>query len=526
MCAWAVENIDPAQIIQENTLFLDYLAQKSEILDFYSHPPLDFCGAYRQRRNASYPRKQLAETLAAYSAALPASHKTLRNAKLLGERDTLCVVTGQQAGFLGGPLYTFYKIATTIRLAEQLQRQLEIPCVPVFWLATEDHDFAEINHAYLQKHDGTLGSVRFDWDRRGNSISDLRIDARVRKAYDDYFTHSRPGPHHAQLRELFAFEGEERYARWCARIWDRVFSEYGLLIVEPQTIRHLATGFFGRALRNREQIARLLNGAATRLRRGGYTPVLSEETSGTLYTYDRDGRRVRAPVVQAGPAELDPQRYSADVVLRPLLQDSILPVVASVLGPGEIAYQAMLKPLYELFAIRQPLLFPRKSYTVVRPQHSEAAARYRVTILDLLTKQIDIDRTFDGLTPADGLQAFEQTRDGLQRVLAPLQQQVQAVDPNLGRSWQSTVSAVIYRVDKLQKRFANATLSRTGISKRDFLNLLIGLKPRNRPQDRVFPLPHLLNDFGLASVPAFLALGQLEDFSHHIVTWERQRETD
>ena len=134
-----------------------------------------------------YPRDTVTPLLSAYNARMGASTHTLANVEALGEPNTGCVISGQQVGFLGGPAYTAYKILTSVRLARHLQELTGVRMVPVFWLASEDHDFREINHTFVVKGDGEIGRVAFDWADEGRSISQLPITPRIERALADYW---------------------------------------------------------------------------------------------------------------------------------------------------------------------------------------------------------------------------------------------------------------------------------------------------------------------------------------------------
>ena len=161
-----IEKIDPQALpaISDNQLYLDYVSGKGAATRFFAHAPLDFAAALESRRGYPYPRQEIVYRLAQYNAGLGAHAHALQNVDALLDSTTFCVITGQQAGFLGGPAYTVYKIVTAIRLAEYLQENLQARFVPRVWLATEDHDFQEINHAYFAKGDGQkLHQLKLDY---------------------------------------------------------------------------------------------------------------------------------------------------------------------------------------------------------------------------------------------------------------------------------------------------------------------------------------------------------------------------
>jgi uncharacterized protein YllA (UPF0747 family) len=311
-----IERVAARVIYPERKLYLDYIARCGDAPSFFTH------------------------RLAAYNTRLTDSPAVLANITDLRARSTFCVISGQQVGFLGGPIYTCYKIMTTIRLAASLQERLGVRVVPLFWLANEDHDFTEINHARFLKDDGEVGTIRFEWEERGRPIADLPLSDEIRGAYTEYFDALPPGPYHADTRDLFAPKQGEDYCTWHARLFAQFFSKQGLVIVEPSLLRTSGRAFFRVALERRTGIRDRLEKTAAELREAGYSPPLAPAQAGGLYTFDATGRRVRVTDSLSHLLAVDehPERYSPDAALRPLFADSLLPVLASVLGPGEIAY--------------------------------------------------------------------------------------------------------------------------------------------------------------------------------------------
>lgn len=505
-----------------NRLYLDYIAGVSTASAFYTHSPMDFAVALASRRSYPYPRREVSRLLASYNANLGAHTHAMASIEALLDTDTFCVIAGNQVGFLGGPVYTAYKIITTIRLAARLQAELGVRCVPMFWLASEDHDFNEINHIYLLKSDGEVGQIKFSWDKEGNPVSDLPLSEDVRRAYQEYFGSLLPDSYLPQVEPLFTPRLSESYCTWHARLWSQLFSRHGLVLVEPWVIRPLGGGFLRFALEHTGEIGRRLADIAQRLAAAGYSPALTSERAGYMYTFDLSGRRVRVeePQEHLTEAEAHPERYSTDAVLRPLFVDAILPVVADVLGAGEIAYQAMLKPLHELFAVPQPLLFPRKHYTVVAKAEADLIARYGTSVADILCGRFDLDAAFRNLMPADELALFVSVRHHVEEALTPLRPYVESVDPGLGQTWAGTLANAVRGLDKLEERTLKARLSQLGLSKQHLQALRNALLPRGRLQERVLPLPHFLARYGLGFLKAFFSAGHLEDFSHHILTLE------
>jgi bacillithiol biosynthesis cysteine-adding enzyme BshC len=517
-------SIDPHELpsAADNGLYLDYVSGGDAASAFYAHPPQAFSQALANRSACTYPRQSIARRLAEYNEGIGAHSRALAHIKALGQPDTWCVITGQQAGLLGGPAYTAYKIITTIRLAEHLAGVFGKTVVPIFWLASEDHDFQEINHAYLVKRDGEIGRVRFRWRDEGRPIADLPVTQEIKRAYRAYWEQTVPTFHTSQIKELFSYREEESYCQWQARVWTSLFSSRGLVIVEPEILRAAVPGFFTFALENAQEIRHRLKQVAERLTAAGYDPALTSDQAGALYTFDDSGARVRIQDAEAHVAEAasHPERYSTDAALRPLFADVTLPVVVSVLGPGEIAYQGMLKPLYDLFELPQPLLYPRQSYTIVAESETERLAEYKTHPRDVLTGSLDSETVLRSLVPEQERELFASARSEIERSLSPLRDYVEGVDASLSRTWEQTVYYAKRSLAKLQERAIQARTEQLGYSKGELRRLQNALLPRGRLQERVLPLSHFMNRHGPDFIDAIFESGELNENAHHVLEIE------
>ena len=517
-----LQRLDGRVVYPEKKLYLDYITNQGKAASFYSHPLLGFEAAHAARQEVTYPREEICGLLEGYNAGLGADSAALEGIDALRSPSAFCVISGQQAGFLGGPVYTLYKIITTIWFAHYLERHLEVRVVPAFWLASHDHDFTEINHVYLLKDDGEVGKIAFEWSQQGRPIADLSITEEVLTAFRQYFDELPSGPHRGWAEETFTPKPQEDYCTWHASIWSRLFSNRGLVLVDPSFLHKPARAFFHAALKRQEEIQTCLKDVAVTLREAGYAPALSPARAGRLYTVDSAGRRIRVedPLAHLVGVKERPERYSTDAALRPLLADSLLPVVASVLGPGEIAYHAMLEPLYSLFCLPQPLLFPRKSYTIIGPDEARLIARCGTSASEILTGKFDAQECLRRLAPSELKRRFEEAREAISEGLEPLRASLATLDPGLEKTWQQTRTASLRKLDDLEQRAIRAELAKRGLSPRLLQRLQNALRPRGRPQERVFPLPHFLNRHGQAFVDTLFSIGELDDFTHQVMTLE------
>jgi len=493
---------------------------------FFSHLPLEFAAALAARREMDYPREEVCNLLETYNTRLQADPVALENIAALRQRSVFCVTGGQQAGFLGGPVYTLYKIITTIRLAEFLEGELQVKVVPIFWLASEDHDFSEINRAYVLKQDGEVGAVSFAWEEKGRPISDLPLTEEVLRAYQAYLDTLSAGPNCSFVKKLFAPQPKENYCAWHARIWLRLFSNRGLVVVDPSVLRPPASTFFRLALEEQEAVQQRLREVAASLSNAGYEPALSPDRAGRLFTLDADGRRVRVKSSFDHLSEVmkHPECYSTDAALRPLLADTLLPSIVSVLGPGETAYHAMLKPLYQLLHLPQPILFPRKSYTILAEEEADLIARYGTSIAAILSGTLDGKQALRKLASKELKSRFLAAREMTAQAFVPLQALLAEIDPDLEERREKARASSLHDISQLEDRAIRAEMAKRGLGARKLRQLCNLLLPRGRLQERVFPLPYFINRYGSEFVDRLFSMGRVDDFSHHVLTLEGQND--
>jgi len=505
------EVVDPALIYPDSRLFLDYISGRSELLALFERAPSSFREAADPRGQQDLPREALCASLAKLNRDIGASEQTLQNITQLATGESLCVITGQQAGFLGGPAYTAYKILTTIRLARQLASDLDRPVVPVFWLASEDHDFTEINRARWMAADGAVRTASFDWAGKGRAIEAMPLTSEILSAADEVAEALGYSP---ELATLLAPHENDDYARWHARIWSRLFAKDGLILLEPRAIRHLTASFFRKATAQNDAIHLGLEQTASRLSELGYEPALDPQRAGRPFIVPPSGQRTRTDGQAYDPSAI----YSADAALRPILADSLLPTVASVLGPGEIAYHAQLRPIYEALDVTQPVFVARHGYTLLAESDAELLDKLGISFISALDPSFDAQPILDAKLPDNLRGAFDGARSGVRDALSPLQPVVRGVDPGLEARWRQVSDRADREITQLQDRVGRAELARSGISGRRLRSAIEMLRPGARPQERALSLVHFLAQFGIQWLQQLPGTEHPERFSHNVVT--------
>lgn len=443
--------------------------------------------------------------LGALTATTPAQRAAL---EALARPGTTCVVTGQQAGLFGGPLYTVYKAAAAVRDAATLAEETGRPCVPIFWLQNEDHDDDEIAACSVPAGAGLLevrAPARGGGERR--SIGALRYGPEVDEAL---------GAVEDALHGLSEAEGAVALLRRCwaqGRSPDAAFRDFvealfapsGLLVLDPRhtAIVEAARPVHARALREAPAICEALLARAAALQAAGYAVQVHVRPGSPLCFFHPDGPdgpRHRVEPCDGGhrivgtaePVEI-PGRgsFSTSALLRPILQDTLLPTAAYVGGPGEIAYFAQLPPLYAHFGLPMPLVVPRARFRVV----DETSAR----LCDQLGLAPDaLHRPREELLAAvvrapGGLpspEALEASLTGpVREALEAFGPAASAVDPSLDKAARKTAGAMTDAAARLVDRYRRALADRDAVQVQRLDRLLARLAPGGAPQERVHAWP-------------------------------------
>lgn len=443
------------------------------------------------------------------------------DASVLREPETLAVVTGQQLGLFGGPLYTVYKALTAIKLARHLTTELGRRVVPVFWLEGADHDLDEITglvlpqakdiaHVRYRGHalppHGNLGSVgRLALTR---DIVRLREEIRGRLQPTE-FSDEVLGRYCGGYREGASF----MYA--FARLLAALFSGSGLILANPEVpkLKRLVAPLFRRELADHATTAKLVEKTSEVLKADYHAQIRTRPTnlfvggslgreaispngrdfilrpSGDRVTGDDLGRKLAA----------SPELFSPNVALRPLVQDSLLPTVAYVAGPGEVSYFAQLKPLYAWAGLPMPVIYPRASVTVLESGVQRVLDKYG---LDVAGAGEDLERLFQRLVLAstDVEGAFAPAARGIEAVMHELRPGVESVDPTLGRSVEAARAGMLKELSRLRSRAIRAEKRKHQEMRAQLARAQRGLYPGGRLQERTLPTLYFLNKYG----PAFL----------------------
>ena len=455
----------------------------------------------------------LASVLQAQNAAYETS--PAREAHLRALRTGACaVVTGQQTGLFLGPLYTVYKAASTIRLARALSERWSAPVVPIFWLQTEDHDAAEIAVCHVARGSDPPLTLRLPVAEEAVSVAQRVLPAAVSERLSTLSETLARLPHGEEHLDCLArhYRPGAGWAEAFAGVMATLFAEEGLVMVDPRdpALAPLSAPVHRRALDESGPIARALTERVLALEAAGFHAGVHVRDGAPLSFLHPDGPagpRCRLAPAKDGFVEVggtrrhtlaeliallerEPARFSTSALLRPILQDSWLPTVAYVGGPGEIAYFAQLSPLYAAFELTMPIVVPRAQFRLVERPTRDALARRRLTPA-AACKPFDealASATGAGPNEATGPRIAQQIVDGMERAFEGVAPQLQEAGERGERALAKTRRSIAHSADKLGRSVDRARILRDRDAVDDVRRIQARLLPGGAPQERFFGL--------------------------------------
>lgn len=494
-------------------LFLDYLYHYDRVQSFYGGSPHDL-ESFRRLSEAiadRFPhRGELAEVLYEQNRRFGCGEETLENIRRLTKKDTFAVVTGQQVGLFSGPAFTLYKALTAIAQAQWLTAQ-GLECVPVFWLATEDHDLEEISSATVLNEAGEIVTVSAAGERPavGASVGYARLPAEIAAALDTIEQALPENEARASLmrdlRECYA--PGATWGEAFGRFITRLFSRFGVILIDPlhETLRRIGQPVFLKALRNAGMLRRRLEERSAALTVAGYHAQVRVASDSTLLFAVSEGARTPITSRDGGfllnghaPLALEelesrfeaaPLDFTPSALLRPIVQDTLLPTVAYIPGPAELAYFAQAQAIYPEFGRPVPVLFPRSSFTLAGRHERRMMEKYRLSLNDLWEGEEHLRRRIAAAGAGDGgashwAERMERGESDLKQFLSDLSSTAEEVDPTLPDAVRNAGEKMLYQLDRLRGKISRATLERSELLARHEKTLMTLLMPGGKLQER------------------------------------------
>ncbi len=528
------------QIPHTTRLFLDYLAYTPSVRGMYPRSPIFSEWVKDEAQHVVYDdvrRGKISEILERQNRGWNASAETLRSIERL-RRGALAAVTGQQVGLFGGPLFSIFKALTAVKLAAEATAA-GVDCVPIFWLATEDHDLAEVNHVALAHDDelpetltvesrgvddAPVGAIKFGpeieslVEHAADLLGDSEVTKWLRAAY-------RPG---------------ETFGSAFALLFARLFAEWGVILLDPaeKDFHDLAKPLFHAAIERASEIDEALLARGKALDAAGYHQQVKVTPATTLLFEVKNGARtaVRRKSNGAGRGdfavgeqrlmtkellgliEQAPEKFNPNVLLRPVVQDFLLPTLVYTGGAAEVAYFAQAAVVYEKLLGRVTPILPRFSATLLEPKPERILTRYQLGLTDVFLGPEKVREAIAAKSlPPDLRTRFSEAYASAEKSMAAVRDSVGKLDSTLVEAADRTRTSMWYKINRLHMRAARAELFRNEVIARHADTVSHALFPNKALQERTVAGVSFVARYGNELLLNLYSMISLDCHDHQVI---------
>jgi bacillithiol biosynthesis cysteine-adding enzyme BshC len=493
------------------------------------------------RRAQQHPRDrdQLVRLLHAQQQHRGAPEASRAAAARLHDPASVAVVTGQQAGLFGGPLYTLLKALTALQLARRTERELNVPAVAIFWVEAEDHDWEEVRSCTVLDAEFQPRTVTLpDLEGAGElPVAKLQVDARVEQTIDELAAILQPTEFTSAIIDSLrrAWKPGRGFACAFATWIETLLGPHGLVVFESAdpAAKPLVKDVFVRELTAPGRTAALAKEAGDALAARGHAPqVTTQPDSVSLFSLDPERKQIRrhgdrlaigddeyAAEDLANKAAAQPAAFSPNVLTRPIVQDALFPTICYVAGPSELAYLGQLRAVYEHFGVPMPLMFPRATATLLDSGATRFLAKYGVPFEDLRTPdESALNRLLEAQLPASVEQSLRDASSATSDAMARVIKALPALDPTLEGAAKTTLGKMEHELRSLHSKVIHAAKKRDETLRRQFRRAQAQAFPQGHPQERELAVIYFLNKYGPGLVDLLLEELPIDLGQHWLIT--------
>ncbi|MBM7571725.1 bacillithiol biosynthesis cysteine-adding enzyme BshC [Aquibacillus albus] len=537
--------IDAVKLSTNNRLAIDYYQSDKAIMKYFDYLPFE-SATFQQRladlKERQFNRFSLSEVLKQLNTDWDAPDSTLENIERLKDDNSVVVIGGQQAGLLTGPLFTIHKIVSIIHLAKKQEENLQVPVIPVFWIAGEDHDFEEINHILLAKKDRmqkykikqqvtnkqAMSSLELDKDAASHWIKQIFMDI----------------PETEYTKDLYGLINKEldkssSYVDFFARIILNLFEKEGLVLVDSGSplVRELERNHFCELIDKQPWISKGVYQQTQKMKSNGYSVSIDAEENDAHVFYHKDGERILLIRDEEGNwvgkqnecrlttdellhiAKHKPELLSNNVVTRPLMQELLFPSLAFLGGLGEVAYWSVLKPAFEAIEIKMPPVLPRLSFTLMDRKIEKKLQHFGLDPIQVINRGLDQDKgnwlASQTSPPIELL--TEQVKDSFDRAHKPLRNLANSLGPDLGGLAEKNLIYIFEDLHFLQDKMKKSLENKNKHAIESFNHMQTMLRPEGGLQERSWNVIPFINSFGTDFINQMVEHTYDFEQSHYII---------
>ena len=532
-----------SQIPHTTRLFVDFLAYASPVRPFYPRPPhfREWMTAEAEKITYDASRcRRVADVLERQNRSCDASAKTFANLNRL-RQGAVALVTGQQVGLFGGPMFSVYKALTAVKLAEEATAA-GVDCVPIFWLATSDHDLAEVNHISLPGPEGALETLTTpSHGVTGAPVSTVVLGDEILPLLEQAAALLGDTEATTLLRETY--HPGEKLGTAFARLYARLFADSGVILLDASDpeLHGIAEPMYRAAIERADQLDAALLARGQALEAAGFHQQVKVTPSSVLLFTLQNGARTaihhhglsanhefaigsEENAEKVSLAELlrrissTPEQFSPNVLLRPVVQDYLLPTLAYTGGAAETAYFAQAGAVYEILLGRVTPCIPRYSATIVEPKMQRLLERHGIAVPDVFAGPEALRQQIAARNlPQDLKAAFDGAKESLDSNLSTIQKKLAGLDRTLVDAAETARSKMQYQIERLYSQAARAELQKGELVSRHAQTLSQALYPNKALQERTMGGIYFIARYGREFLHQLLDAIQTDCHDHQIV---------
>lgn len=533
-----------------NDLFIDYISEPSRVSGFFNLVPSE-PGAFVKvinEKQTSYPaepvsREVISNVLYEQNKKYTDSEAVFDNIKKLQDEKTFAVVTGQQAGILTGNLYTLYKAISAYQLAQNLsEKYSDYKFVPIFWMETDDHDFLEVNNINVLNFENKIQNIRYfesgqPQERYLKPVSQI--------VFDEFITHFVNELKDCLLKtefseKLFALIRECYYpgtdfVTAFGKFFQLLLGELGIVLLNPAdaNVKKLLIPIFEKELRNYPRSCESVIEISAVIEQM-YEPQVKPRPINLFYNHQgsryviepktdntfglRNSRQKFSEEELFALLHSNPELFSPNVILRPVMQDFLLPTVAYIAGPSEVAYFAQFKEVYKFFGVTMPVIFPRSSVTLVERKVASFFDKYELPLELFYEEGLLRNKMMYKVNEIKIEDVFSDYFDEINAATYTLTERIEHLDKSLTEGIKNKKDRFLEIIENFQRKFLDvqARLNEDNISKlQTYLNMLY---PEGVLQERFLNISYFINKYGFDFMKDLVVSIQLEPSYHQLIT--------
>ncbi len=540
-----------------NDFFIDYINNYDKVSRFYDFP-FDSQGLFNSiiTKKDSYnsgkvSRLELAELLKTQNKFFNSGESTFLNIEFLKDPDTFAIVTGQQIGLLTGNLYTIVKALNAVQLSRSLSAKYpEFRFVPVFWLEADDHDFLEINNINVFDKSNNVANIKYfekgvekerylmptgrivldeHIETFKQSLKDLLLPTEFTEQLFDYINRS----YKEGIDLITAF----------ARFFNYIAGDTGIIFCNPtdKEIKRMLIPVFEKELVTYPQTCEMIVNTSAELENADYEPQAKPRSINMFYThnnsrhlieYKEDKLSLRHTRQKFEKEELfgllysNPENFSPNVILRPVCQDFLLPTIAYIGGPSEVAYFSQFKDVYRFYEMNVPVVYPRTSVTLLEKRAESFLEKFDIGFEELFDFESAAKKLLGKVNEVNLEDIFSNFIDDLNAVVYTYGIKLDEVDKNLTVNLRNKYDKFVENLGFSKDKFIESQIKQNDSTGSKLSSVVMSVFPENNPQERFINIVYFLNKYGLNFINELFETIDLSKLAHQVISLSAEKKPD